>query len=350
MSGLLWRSSLRHLARHPWQAGLSVLGVALGVAVVFSIDLVNQSAMTAFRLSTEAVTGRATHHIVAGQRGIPDSVYTRLRVDLGLHQTAPVVDGYVGIKHYPGRAFQFLGIDPFAEAPFRAPLQGIRFLDQRTLGPFLLEKGAVYMPRPLASELGLAEGSAVELRVGGRTAVVTVIGLFDVESGQVRGLENVLIADISTAQEVLRMTERLSRIDLIVPEEDPRGVLDRIRDVLPAGADIVRSASRSEKIEKMTVAFTQNLLALSLLALVVGMFLIYNTMTFSVVQRRGLIGDLRTLGVTRDSIFALVLTEAFVIGLIGDQEAVQRQLRYRLCPSHDSTSLPSPQRSLRPPP
>jgi putative ABC transport system permease protein len=67
----------------------------------------------------------------------------------------------------------------------------------------------------------------------------------------------------------------------------------------------------------MTEAFQLNLTALSLLALVVGLFLIYNTMTFSVVQRRGLFGTLRCLGVTRREVFALVLSEAFLVGLLG---------------------------------
>jgi putative ABC transport system permease protein len=122
---------------------------------------------------------------------------------------------------------------------------------------------------------------------------------------------------VSTAQEILGMEGRLSRIDLILPDRDFDGVLGRIKTVLPQGTEIVRSRSRSEKLETMAAAFGQNLFALSLLALVVGMFLIYNTMTFSVVRRRGLIGDLRTLGVTRDSIFGLVLFESGLIGVIG---------------------------------
>ena len=80
---LLWRSSLRHLVRHPWQFGLAVLGVALGVAVVVSIDLANASARRAFTLSTEAVTGKATHQVVGGPGGIPDDAFRRLVVEAG---------------------------------------------------------------------------------------------------------------------------------------------------------------------------------------------------------------------------------------------------------------------------
>jgi putative ABC transport system permease protein len=318
VSGILRRSSVRYLLRHPWHTTLSVLGVALGVAVVFSIDLVNRSATAAFRLSTDAVTGRATHHVVGSVAGVADSIYTQLRAEWGIRQTAPVVEGYIGFPQLPGRAFLLFGIDPFAEAPFRSRLRSRRLFGPSGLAPFMLTPGAVHVPAPLAAELGVARGDRVEIRAGGRSASIAVTGILEVESQAGRGFDNVLITDVATAQEILGMTGRLSRIDLIVPRGDEgERLLRRIRGALPPGADIVRSQSRTEKIESMTVAFSQNLFALSLLALVVGMFLIYNTMTFSVVQRRGLIGDLRTLGVTRRAIFGLVLTEAAAIGLTG---------------------------------
>src|SRR5205823_3842543 len=93
--------------------------------------------------------------------------------------------------------------------------------------------------------------------------------------------------------------------------------LGRIARALPAGAELTRAGARADAAAQMTRAFALNLTALSLLALVVGMFLIYNTMTFSVVQRRPLIGMLRALGVTRGEIFTLVMVEALVIGAIG---------------------------------
>ncbi len=124
---LLTRSSLRYLLRHPWQFGLAVLGVALGVAVVVSIDLANASASRAFALSTEAVTGRATHQIVGGPDGLPDAVFRRLVLEAGIERAAPVVEDYVTVPPKPGQPFRtlhLLGVDPFSEAPFRAYLSG----------------------------------------------------------------------------------------------------------------------------------------------------------------------------------------------------------------------------------
>src|SRR5215813_5026514 len=113
MSRLLWRTSLRHLARHPWQIGLSVLGVALGVAVALSIDLATGSARRAFELSTEAVTGRATHQILGGPSGLAESVYTMLRLDWNVRSAAPVLEMDVAVPDRPGQTLHLLGVDPF---------------------------------------------------------------------------------------------------------------------------------------------------------------------------------------------------------------------------------------------
>lgn len=291
------------------QALLSVLGVALGIAVVLSIDLVTASSRTAFRLATDAVAGRATHAVTGGATGIPDSVYTAVRVGAGYRMSAPVVDGYIAVPAIPGRVLHLIGIDPFAEAPFRAYLSGKPLFE--ILDGLILHR-AVYAPDVIAADLGIAPGDSFEVTSGGRVTGVTLLGQIDTH--RYRGSDNLVVADIATAQEILGLTGRLSRIDLIASNN---AQLDAVRAVLPPGCDIASSESRSAEVEKMTVAFSRNLFALSLLALVVGMFLIYNTMTFSVVQRRTLIGDLRTLGVSRREIFALVLCEAGVIGAVG---------------------------------
>ena len=119
MSRMLWRASVRHLLAHPWQVGLSILGIALGVAVVVSVDLANESARRAFMGFAESLAGRATHRIVGGPSGLPEATYTRLRLS-GVRAVAPVVERDVSAVDFPGRTFHLLGIDPFAEAPFRS--------------------------------------------------------------------------------------------------------------------------------------------------------------------------------------------------------------------------------------
>ncbi|MEA2694976.1 MAG: putative transport system permease protein, partial [Acidobacteriota bacterium] len=174
MTPLLYRSSLRYLTRHPWQMGLAVLGVALGVAVVVAVDLANASALLAFDLSTEAVTGRATHQVVAGPEGLPDDAYRRLVLAMGVTAAAPVVEDWVTAGGGPhgkgGRTLHLLGIDPFAEGPFRPYLAGLGggrgsrgSGSQIDIKGFLTRPGAALIAGQTARELGVAPGGRLAL-------------------------------------------------------------------------------------------------------------------------------------------------------------------------------------------
>jgi putative ABC transport system permease protein len=319
MTPTLLKTSLRHLLKHPWQVGLAILGVALGVAVVVSIDLANGSAKQAFALSTETVAGRATHQILGGPSGLDEAVYRKLRVELGVRATAPLVEGYAAAPGHPGLTLHILGIDPLAEAPFRSFLAPAGSGATNDLTTFFTVPGAALISADMARANGLKTGDELRLRIGAHSAQATIAGLLEpADDASRRALDGLLIADIATAQEWLGSVGRLTQIDLILPPGDAgQALAERITAALPPGARLARPEQRTEAIQQMTAAFELNLTALSLLALIVGMFLIYNTITFSVVQRRGLLGTLRCLGVTRGQIFGLVLAEALVVGLVG---------------------------------
>ncbi|MEQ8523719.1 FtsX-like permease family protein [Gracilimonas sp.] len=313
-SNLLWLSSLRFLMRHPWHFALSILGVALGVAVVVSIDLSNSSAEKAFELSTAAVTGKATHQIRGAAEDLPDETYRDIRIKAGVRKSAPVVEGYTKINGV-NRTFQVLGVDPIAEAPFRdyaSQQAGIE------LSEFISGDNSGLIAQSVAKELSVETGDSIQVLVGGRPFSIRLIGMIEASDDRSQqALESLLVVDISTAQRLFDMQGSLTRIDLILPKDSEVNLKEEIQTVLPEGASIVRSESRTETVEQMTRAFEFNLQALSMLALLVGMFLIYNTMTFSVVQRRPLIGRLRALGVTKSEILTTVLKEALLIGALG---------------------------------
>ncbi|HYN20174.1 MAG TPA: FtsX-like permease family protein, partial [Thermoanaerobaculia bacterium] len=324
MTPLLRRSSLRYLLHHPWQFGLAILGVALGVAVIVSIDLANASAFRGFELSSEAVTGRATHQVVGGPGGLKDEDFRRLVMKTDL-RAAPVVEGYVLVpsnRGSPARMLHLLGVDPFLESSFRPYLfGGAGGIDTRRAGrsvdlaPLLTRPGTGVLSAATAREMGLKQGGSFRIRTGGAMRTIELIGILEPEDESTgSALSDLLIMDIAAAQEVLGRIGRLDRIDLILPANRDAAEL---AGILPPDAQVLRSASRTETSEEMTRAFRLNLTALSLLALVCGVFLIYNTMVFSVVQRRTLIGILRALGVTRGQVFGLILAEAALIALAG---------------------------------
>ncbi|MDX1431707.1 MAG: ABC transporter permease [Gammaproteobacteria bacterium] len=311
MTTTLWRASLRYALRHPWQLGLALVGIALGVAVVVSIDLCIDSARRAFVLSNQAILGASTHRLVGGPSGVDERVYARLRTEIDGLRAAPVVEGHGTDAN--GVTLRVLGVDPFAEAPFRPRLEYARYADTGVLRRLLTDSNAALASHATAARLGVQVGDAFDVVINGRTRRLVLAGLL--ESGDALGeasLADVLVTDIATAQELLASIGRLSRVDLIADA----GQAVRIGERLPPGIRIERAGSGTEFAERMTGSFNLNLSMLGLLALLVGMFLVFNTMTFSVVQRRELIGSLRAVGVTRAQIFALILVEAALVALV----------------------------------
>ncbi|MFP4623960.1 MAG: ABC transporter permease, partial [Gemmatimonadota bacterium] len=310
---LLRRSSRRHLTRHGWQTGLAVLGVGLGVAVVLAVDLAVSSARRGFTISAETVAGRATHQAVSGPGGLADASFPRVRRLPGVRAAAPVVEGdVVAVAPGAGSVLTVLGVDPFSEAPFRRFSGGG---EDRPAAPLLIGARTALVSVGTAAGLGLGEGEWLVFDVGGRPDSLRLVGLLEPEDEASRlGLENLVIADVGTAQALLGRTG-LDRIDLIL--DDVPGAADRVRAALPADATLQRAGAGAGALRDMTRAFDLNLRALSLLALIFGIFLIYNSVTFSVVQRRPLLGTLRALGATRREVFGIIQAEALVLGLAG---------------------------------
>ncbi|MHB1194402.1 MAG: ABC transporter permease [Longimicrobiales bacterium] len=303
--------------KHPAQLALSVLGVALGVAVVVAMDLAIQSSREAFRLSTEAVAGRATHALVGSLGGLDETLFARVRLEAGVRASAPVVEGFATSPALPGMALRVLGVDPFSEGPFRPFLAGgATGVDVSAL---VTVPGAVVLSSATAARAGVAPGDSLAVRVEGREWVLPVVGLLEPADRLARaGLRDLLVMDVASAQELLGKVGSLSRIDVRVEEGGAGEVqLARLAGILPEGVRVEPAGTRAAALAGMIRAFDLNLTALSLLALVFGMFLIYNAMTFSVVQRRELLGALRALGVTRREVVAVILREALWVGAAG---------------------------------
>ncbi|MBK1717525.1 hypothetical protein CKO27_07700 [Thiocystis violacea] len=304
---MLWRASLRFLTRHPWPSGLSLLGIALGVAVVVAVDIANASAQRAFERSIEQVAGRATHRIESASGQIPDALHPRLVRELGLRDASPVIEATVRLKD---ATFTLLGLDLLALGTLRGIDAGIE-IEGQALIRLLTDPGTILLGQPDAARLGVAPGDRLTLRIGGREPAVELLGVLGQGSGT--GWDGIMIADIATAQELTDRVGAVDRIDLVLSPEE----VERVAAHLPAGSRLLPSAQRGTALERMTSAFRINLTAMSLLAMLVGGFIIHNTMTFAVLQRRTLFGSLRTLGCTRAQLFTLILAEALPFALLG---------------------------------
>jgi putative ABC transport system permease protein len=313
---ILWAASLRHLLRHPAQLALALVGLALGVATIAAVDMATASAARAFELSIDAVNGAATHEIVAGPAGIDERLYVALKQSSLAIDFAPVVEGYVGIGE---RTMQLIGIDPFAAADFRAGEALFSASAARASGldpsRWFTQRGTVMMAAASAAQMHLANGQTFALEVSGHTYDAQLLAsLAEPHPGD----DALILTDISQAQEWLGLLGHLSRIDLRVPAgAQGAAALKGLQEGLPAGVSVDAVGGRTRENLDLAATFTTNLQAMSLLALLVGFFLIYSAVSFAVVQRRALIGVLRALGATRAAVLAMLLGEAALIGIIG---------------------------------
>ncbi|HET9391421.1 MAG TPA: FtsX-like permease family protein [Steroidobacteraceae bacterium] len=313
---VLWAASLRHLMRHPAQLALALLGLSVGVATLVAVDIATASAARAFELSLRAVNGAATHEILGGPVGIDEQLYVDLRLrnpELGF---APIVAGYASIG---GQTMQLVGIDPLASPQFEAPASGsggpMGRLDLSRSAQWFTQAGTIMMAAATAQELDVGENRPFELDIGGRRATATLIGTIADDQA---GYDALILTDIAQAQGWLRLRGRLSRIDVRLPAGAAAGPAEsRLRAQLPPDVQLEPAQGRTRESIDMTSAFTTNLRAMSLLALMVSLLIIYGTISFAVVQRRRVVGILRALGATPGDVLEIVLAEAAVLGAVG---------------------------------
>lgn len=306
MSTLLLRAGWRQLTRYRGQWSLTVLAIAIGVAVVVAVDLANQSALRAFDAAERVLLGAASHRLLGGPEGVPEEVYLWLRMEQRIRRAAPVVEGRARLPALE-RTVTLLGLDAFAEGELR---MGALAPDAGNLGQLLAVPNTALLSEDLQQALALRPGERFLLRAQGREVELTFLGL---PAGTEPALAGLVVMDIASAQELLGREGWLSRIDLAVSAAEAA----RLQAVLPAGLRLLDATAQAGSLQELTAAFRLNLTALSLLALLVGLFLIYNTLSFAVVRRRHMVGTLRALGVTQGEIMRGLLQEAALLGLLG---------------------------------
>ncbi len=312
---LLQKITFPHLRLNKMRTFLSLIGIVLGVSVFVSVQIAIHTSIESFNATVDHVSGKANLQITSFGRGFSEEVYLRAKKVPGVMAATPVIQSISKIDEPIGEPLYLLGIDIFSDQQFR----NYQFYDPTEEDlQFLKDPKAIAITEKLASRHGLKKGDVLPLIFGSKKVILTITRLLKME-GPAKSLEgNFGLMDIASAQEALEKVGLIDRIDLIVEKSSgPDGVEKNLKKVVPPGTEIRRPETRSGQIEKMVSAFHLNLTALSLISLVVGMFLIYNAISISVIQRRREIGMLRALGVTRSQILGLFLCEAGLIGGFG---------------------------------
>lgn len=311
--GRLWASVIQGHLRHPSQALLVLVGLALSIAVVVAIDLTIASARGAFELSRQALTGQASHQLLRTGGFVDSAEHARLRLALDLRRAAPVLEGDAVVVA-GGHRVQLLGVDPLAEASVRPwTAAAVGGATDAVLPALLGRDDAVLVPSALAGSLGLAEGDRLVLRHAGRDTGLAVVAVLP-DGAVPDGARDRLLMDLPAAQAVLGRPRALSRVDLVLDT----GEVGRLLEALGAhdGLELRATLEQDAALGAVSAAFETNLRALALLALLVGVFLVFQTLGFLALRRRAQIGLWRAIGVSRAELARLFLTEALVLGAV----------------------------------
>lgn len=319
MSGLLlWdlRLTWRNLAQNRLRTVLTVLGIALGVAILLAITLANEMALANFRDSLDRVAGKSNLGIRPVQsavldQGLLDRLGWLWRID---GEFAPVIE-QTALWPETREVVQVLGLNMVSgfggrweELEFRSPPED----------PFaVLRPGHGFVGAGLARRHDLQTGETFELYINDRPVPLTVAGVLSEKGlgGAYSG--SLVLMDIQNAQALFAMPGQISAVNIKVPPAQVEPALAKLEADLPPDTAPQRSERRGQQVDKMLRAYRYNLTTLSFISLLVGVFLIYNTMSISIIRRRPEIGTMRAIGFARGQIFRLFATEALVMGFIG---------------------------------
>jgi putative ABC transport system permease protein len=302
---LFRRLIVRPLYREPLRTFLTVLAVALGVAVVLAIDLAGTAAAGSFRSSVETLVGDSDLEVTS-TGGVPDAAVATLATRPYAMRVRPRISDFVTVTD-TGQAVPVIGVDLLAESTDIQAVGGLAGFD-RTKEPGNLE--GVW----IGSSLHRKQGETIRLGLNEHTSDFLVRGVFDDASEG----ESLIVMDIGTAQREFARGNRIDSVLLKLPDAAP--ITDwqsRLSQELPQGLEVRPVGSRTAENQKMLAAFRWNLRVLSYIALIVGAFLIYNTISVSVVRRRPEIGIVRAIGASRRNVLLAFLGEAACFGLVG---------------------------------
>lgn len=311
---LFYRLIVRPLFREPVRTGLTILAIALGVAVVLAIDLAGDAAAGSFRSSMETLAGDNDWEVTASG-GVPEKVVGTLVTLPYSMRVSPRIEDYAVIVNAQ-KSLPLIGLDLVSEGSAYAQSETRNSGKPRAQSPpentfeQLVNAESIWV----GSSSGYKTGDSMDLLINDQVRNYTVRGVYPDSNGN----ESAIVMDLATAQQALNRFGRIDRILLKMPQAP--GLEDwqeRLRSVLPSGVEVRPQGTGTNENRRMLAAFRWNLRLLSYISLVVGAFLIYNTISVSVVRRRAEIGIVRALGASRGVVLSAFVGEAACFGLAG---------------------------------
>src|SRR5437667_1475488 len=316
MLGLLRTVSARDYWAAPGRLALMLGGIASGVALIAALGIINESVVANFRTMLERAAGKAALQVTlgTGEVGFDESLVQIVGADPGVARAFGFTRGTLVAADQSGEVLELFGIELGTDA---VDSYDVRVVEQEGDEVEMLnDPSSVLLTEGYASRRHLSLGDRVPFATPGGIRRLHVRGLLRPEGIATVFGGNLAVMDLPAAQRLLGKDRRVDQIDVILrPGIDAAAVRDQLRAVLPPSLGVGRPALRSERFERVVGAFQAMIDGLSLLGLLAGVFIVYNTSATAVTQRARDLAILIALGAERRSIFGLVVSEAAVLGV-----------------------------------
>ena len=303
-AGAVFRGSL---AQSRVRTALAVLAIALGVALGFAVQLINQTAVNELGQSVRMLSGDADLEVRGPRAGFDEALYPQVARAPGVAVASPVVEVDAKVARRAD-TLRIVGIDAFRAALIQPGLIAASAERLDTLRP-----DVVFLTTAAMRALDVGVGDVVTLQVALADVPLRV-------AGEVAGATNSRFAvmDIAGAQAALDRLGRLTRIDVrVAPGVDAAALAQRLQGMMPPGVAVVRPETTVAAGASLSRSYRVNLNVLALVALFTGGLLVFSTQAHAVVRRRTQFAVLRVLGVTRRRLTALIVAEGAIVGVVG---------------------------------
>ncbi len=300
------------MRRSPGRTVLAVLAIALGVALGFTVYLINRAAADEVSRAARSLFGVADLAVEAGPAGLDETIYPAVARVPGIEVASPLVEVMAKLANQR-RPLKVIGIDAFRSRllqPSLATLAGT--MSEGSVGA--LDPQALFISADAAGELQLRQGDMLELQVGLQSVAFRIAAILPSQALEQRAA----IVDIATAQWKFAQLGKLSRINVrLAAGSNEQQVRAALGGLLPADARVVTPGEATSDALRLSSAYRSNLTALALVALFTGGFLVYSTQTLAVLRRRREFALLHALGVTNRQQIAFSLGSGAAIGALG---------------------------------
>ncbi|HUG23184.1 ABC transporter permease [Piscinibacter sp.] len=308
MPMLLRRLSWPELRHHPWRNLAALVAVVLGVALAFSVQLINHSALSEFAAAVRSVNGQPDFELRGQRGGFDEALYARVAAHPQIAIASPVVevDTYAFDEQGQRVPLRLLGIDALVAAPLAPAL--LPQPDDNVDRLAIVDPDGVFLNAPARQRLG----DVASLRLQAPTSIAHL----SVQGGVAAGGLPLGVMDIAGVQRHFGRLGTLSRIDVrLAPGADREAVLREL--ALPDGVRAASPDESAQRVSNVSRAYRVNLTVLALVALFTGAFLVFSILSLSVAKRQPQLALLGVLGLSANERMHLVLAESAVLGLVG---------------------------------